>query len=445
MTKNREKNRKGLFSQISLVVLVILMITVTGCESLPFDFELPWEQNAIQLPGDLATQPAPEMTPTSQTESTEVLPLQPEKLIIWLPPDLDPHDDTEAGSLLMEKLNSYAYANKIEIVVRVKSQTGSGSLIDSLTATRAAVPEALPDLIVLSANDLQLASQRDLIYENEQLTEMLGGSDWYSFARQLSQVDGKVLSIPFAADPLAMIYSSTNLLPPSGEWNQIHKNYGIFGFAADDSLGRFLLLQYMSAGGDVMDGQGYTLLEEAPLIASLQALKDALNTRHINSLSLSYQNDSQVWQSFLDRNLDTAVVPVSLVLSHSYEDSNQPHAALSEPPFTLATGSAWALGSADIARQELALDLLEELMQTEFLAKWTEALHRLPSKPSALGSWTEPDLKPALEKIAGATVIYPPNAVLNQLGPILRNATLLILRDGGDVVETARQAIESVK
>lgn len=443
MTK-RDKNRKGLLSRITLVTLVILLIMLTGCESLPFDFELPW-QNATQPPDATKTQPTPEASATTRSESTETPLPTPEKLILWLPPDLDPHNGTDAGDLLLEKLNSYAFANKIEIVVRIKSQTGSGSLIDSLTATKAAVPETLPDLIVLSANDLQVASQRNLIYENERLTGMLGGNDWYPFASQLSKVDEEVLAIALMADPLTLIYSSTNLLIPSNEWDQIHNNFGIFGFAADDPLGRFLLLLYMSAGGDVIDGQGYALLEEEPLVAALQALKNALNTRHINSLSLSYQNDAQVFQSFLDRNLDTAVVPASYVLSHTDENSNQPDAMMTEPEFTLATGSAWALGNPDIARQELAMDLLEELMQTEFLANWTEALHKLPSRPSALGAWTEPNLKPALEKVAMAAVIYPPGAVLNQLGPILRNATLLILRDGGDVVETARLAVESVK
>jgi len=34
---------------------------------------------------------------------------------------------------------------------------------------------------------------------------------------------------------------------------------------------------------------------------------------------------------------------------------------------------------------------------------------------------------------------------MNNIGPILRNATLLILRDNADVVETAKQAVESVK
>ena len=139
------------------------------------------------------------------------------------------------------------------------------------------------------------------------------------------------------------------------------------------------------------------------------------------------------------------MVPVSLVLSDPKDNYEEPEPVITESTFTIGSASAWALGNPDTGRQALALELLEELMQTEFLGRWSESLHKLPSKPTALGSWTEPKLKPALEKIAQVVVLFPDEAVLNKLGPILRNATLLILRDGGNVVETARQAIESVK
>lgn len=444
MNSTKITKRKDL---LSLILALIFVITLTGCESLPFDLDLPWLQ---ATPTETVTieVPEPEGTPTEPAgtpEATLTPSVNPGKLILWLPPELDPYAETEAGQILLEKLNAFAYANKIEIVVRIKSQTGAGSLTDSLTATRAAAPEVLPDLIVLSMPDLRLASQRDLIYTNPGLEAMLDGVDWYPFVEQMSVFDGETRAIPLLIDPYSMIYNSVSQLIPSNAWNEIHKNYGIFGFAADDPLGRFLLLQYMAAGGQAVDGQGYALLEEAPLIAALQVLKDSLNTRHMNNLSLSYQNDAQVWQSFLDRNLDTAVVPVSVVLSDPDDNPDEPDPAMTEPSYTIATGSAWALGNPDTGRQALALELLEELMQTEFLGRWTEKLHKLPSKPSALGAWTHPTLKPALEKLAQAAVLFPDEAVVNKLGPILRNATLLILRDSADVVETARQAIESVK
>ena len=446
MKTKPNNNNKGSLSRLSLIVILV-MVMLTACDSLPFELRMPWAQSTPGVPVAVEKTPQPKLTSTAEpaVEETVTPSLNPDKLILWLPPELDPYQETESGKILLAKLNAFANANKVEITVRIKAQTGAGSLTDSLTATRAAVPEILPDLILLSAPDLALASRRNLIYANQGLNDILDGVDWYPLARQMSSIDGEVLAVPLFVDPYAMVYNAASQLPPSNEWNQIHKNFGIFGFAADDPLGKFLLLQYMAAEGKVADGQGHALLEEAPLIEALQVLKDSLNTRHINNLSLGYQNDAQVWQSFLDRNLDTAIVPVSMVLAHAKDNTEQPEAAMTEATFTIGSASAWALANPDTGRQALALKLLEELMQTEFLARWSESMHLLPSKPTALGSWTEPKLKPALEKIAQAVVLLPEESVLNKLGPILRNATLLILRDGGNVVETARQAIESVK
>lgn len=446
MKTKPNNNNKGSLSRLSLIVILV-MVMLTACDSLPFELKMPWAQLTPEASVLVEKTPQPDLTLTTEPEPEEtVVPsLNPDKLILWLPPEMDPYADSEAGKILLEKLNAFANANKVEITVRIKAQTGAGSLTDSLTATRAAAPDILPDLILLSAPDLTLASRRNLIYANEGLDEFMAGVDWYPFARQMSTIDGEVLAVPLFIDPLVMVYNSASQLPPSNEWNQIHKNFGIFGFAADDPLGKFLLLQYMAAEGKVADGQGYALLEEAPLIEALQVLKDSLNTRHINNLSLGYQNDGQVWQSFLDRNLDTAIVPVSMVLADPKDNPEEPEPALTEATFTIGSASAWALANPDTGRQALALELLEELMQTEFLARWSECMHLLPSKPTALGSWTEPKLKPALEKISQVVVLFPEESVLNKLGPILRNATLLILRDGGNVVETARQAIESVK
>lgn len=112
---------------------------------------------------------------------------------------------------------------------------------------------------------------------------------------------------------------------------------------------------------------------------------------------------------------------------------------------TLTDAWVWALGSQEPQRQELALALIAHLSETQFLAEWSEALKALPARPTALGAWEEIPFKSALEKMASGAILYPPDPIMNSLGPILRNATLLILRDNADVVETAKQAVESVK
>ena len=411
------------------------------------EIQLRWLETSVstdetEIPGILDGTPTPVMPEPEPTLTAET---GAGKLIVWLPPELSPHKESLAGYLLQETLNSFAQENEIEIVVRVKAQTGSGSLTDALTAANLAAPSILPDLIVLSTTDLQLAAKRELVFPHTRLQEMMNDTDWFPVGQEVSLVNGEVLGIPLLTNPLALVYNEASLLVPSNDWTAIKDNFGYFGFAADDPQAKYLLLLYLSVGGKVVDAQGRAILEEGPLVEALTALKEGQGALHISNLTIGFQTEAQVWNAFLNRNLDTAVVPVETMLNHQEEVANQPNPALTEPEITLGTGMAWALGNPDPARQELALDLLKALSETEFLSSWSEALGWLPARPSALGAWKDPNLKPALEKIAQATRLYPPEEVVNRLGPALRNATLLILRDGADPIETAKTTIESIR
>ena len=438
---------KGLLSRGWLIAILLLMLFVTACEGLPIEIQLPWLDTPVpteetETPVDLQGTPtpaSPEPEPTLTAEAGAG------KIIIWLPPELTPHEESLAGLLLQEKLNSFARENDVEIEVRVKAQTGSGSLTDALTAANLAAPTILPDLIVLSDADLQLAAKRELVYPHARLQELMLDTDWYPFGQEVSLVNGGVLGIPLLTNPLALVYNEASLLVPSNDWTAIKDNFGYFGFAADDSQANYLLLLYQAVGGRVMDAQGRAILEEAALVEALTALKEGQGALHISNLSVDFQTEDQVWNAFLNRSLDTAVVPIATILNQRAEVANQPKPALTEPDITLGTAMVWVLGNPDPARQELALDLLSELTETEFLSNWSEALGWLPARPSALGAWKNPNLKPALEKIAQGTRLYPPEEIINRLGPALRNATLLILRDGADPIETAKTTIESIK
>ncbi len=443
MKPTKFKRNHSILSRGWLVAVLLVMLLVTGCESLPIEIEIPW----LNTPE--STEPASEAfsTPSPTPEPGATVTPEPDldALIIWLPPELNPQNETVAGLMLQEKLDNFAADNSIKIEVRVKSRTGGGSLINSLAATSRAAPQILPDLVVLSAPDLRLASQRDLIFTHEHIAELMNDADWYPFGRTLSLIEGQVNAIPLFTNPLSMVYNQSSLLPPSNDWMDLDENFGIFGFAADDTQAKFLLLLYLSAGGEVIDAQGRAVLEEEPLLTALTALKDGQTSLHISELSITYQTEEQVWTAFLNRSFDTAVVPVSLVLNHEPNGSEQPEPAMTLPVATIGNAMGWALANPDPARQELALELLDELSESEFLASWTEELGLLPARPSALKAWNEEELKPALEQIAQVTRLYPPEDVLNRLGPALRNATLLILRDGADPLETARTTIESIR
>ncbi len=435
--------------KILLVVLIISsLLGLAGCELLPETWELPWQQGVSTTP-----EPTNIPAPTGVTqEATAVVGEQtptpvppPNKLILWLSPDLDPNAETESAAILKTRLDEFAYLNAIELDVRIKAVSGGGGLLDALRTTSAAAPTSSPDIVALSREQLLAASKEEIVFWNEGLKSVIGDLDWYNFSRDAGMVQGEVMAVPFKGVPMGLVYQSTSQLIPSNEWVDTRLNFGFFGFAADDPRGTFLLMLYLSLGGQVQTEQGVTILQEAPLTAALQTLKDGLNTRHIGESVVTMQNSTQVWSAFSTRLVNTAFLPVDVVLQGWETTRDAPEPAFTSPSMTLTDAWVWALGSQDPQRQELAVALIAHLSETQFLAEWSEALKAIPPRPSALGSWEEIALKPALEKMASGAVLYPPDAIMNNLGPILRNATLLILRDNADVVETAKQAVESVK
>ena len=227
---------------------------------------MPWAESAPNLSVDVEETPQVDVTSTAEPEPEETLlpSTDPDKLIIWLPPEMDPYAESDSGKILLEKLNSFANSNKVEIIVRIKAQTGAGSLTDSLTATRSAAPEILPDLILLSAPDLDLASRRNLIYANEGLDEFMAGVDWYPFARQMSTIDGEVLAVPLFVDPYAMIYNSASQLPPSNGGIRSIRTL-VFSVLLLMTLWEIPCCNTWRRM-EKLPWAGYALLEEAPLI-----------------------------------------------------------------------------------------------------------------------------------------------------------------------------------
>ena len=424
------------------------LLVLTGCGLLPENWNLPWSHPATVSPGQTDL-PLPvdvtEQATLAVDEPTATPAPPPGKLIIWLSPELDPNGESEAAAILKDRLDEFAYLNSVELDVRIKAVSGGGGLMDALRTTHAAAPASSPDVVALSREQLLQAVREEVVFSSESLTTAMSDLDWYNFGRDAGTVQGTVMAVPFKGVPMGLVYQSVSQLIPSNEWTDTRLNYGHFGFAADDPRGTFLLLLYLSLGGQVQNEQGLTILQEAPLTTALQTLKDGLNTRHFSDLSVTMQSSDQVWDAFSSRRIDTAFLPVDVMLAGKKTTPEAPDPALTSPAMTLTDAWVWALGTQEPQRQELAVALIAHLSQTQFLASWSEALKALPPRPTALGSWEDTALKPALEKMARGAVLFPPDAVMNSLGPVLRNATLLILRDNADVVETAKQAVESVE
>ncbi len=433
----------------TLVLMALVFLVLAGCETIK-GLNFPWDEPAgVPTKTPLLPSPTPSQEPTA-TKSVETPTPTSEprqtRFVVWLPPEFNPEADNPAAKLLKERLDRFAQNNRLELSVRLKNPSGNSNLIESLVATSGGAPENLPGVVILRKQELDAAYSRGLVFTNDELAGLASGMDWYNFARETVNYDGVSYGLGLLGDPMVLAYRSTSQLNPGNDWFELHKNFGRFGFAADDSQGRFVLLLYLAAEGEMRDAQNHLILQEEPLRKAFQALKDLVNTRHLHSAVPSMQTAGAVWQTFSEWQLDTAAMPASVVLKALVSDaSGYPEPAFAQPTFTLSESWALALTNADEAQQALGLLLIQDLTEPAFLAQWSEALGYVPARPTALGAWTNQNLKPTLEKIMNVARLYPRDETINSLGPILRNATLMIIRDNASVEKAVEAAIEALK
>ena len=177
---------------------------------------------AAQPPGVQSTSTTlPEATPESPSTNQTVIPLS-QLILIWVPPEFDPNNGTQAGSLLQAQLDSYMHDNPgIQVNVRVKSLSGPGGMMDALANTKAAAPSALPSLVILSRANLETAALKEFIIPLDQDTNLLEDEDWYDYARQLAQIQNTTFGFPFAGDTFVLIYRAAMVSSPPSDWDEI--------------------------------------------------------------------------------------------------------------------------------------------------------------------------------------------------------------------------------
>jgi multiple sugar transport system substrate-binding protein len=423
---------------------LVLGLLLSACESLPF--ELPWltpeTPTVTTLPGVEDQTATPEITLTQEATPEPV-----RSLVLWVPPEMDPELETEASRIFANRLQLFSDFNDgIEIIVRVKAASGSGGLLDALTATSAAAPEALPDVIALTRPDLETAALKDLIFPLEGMTEVPDDTDWYSFTREMALLQGGTFGLPFAADSLALVYRPSAFEEFPGSWAALLETGAPLTFPADSDQAVFPLALYLAEGGLIQDTQRRPMLEVDPLTDLFRFMAEGVESGTFSEDLTQYQTTGQVWSAFRDEQSDLAVTWVSYFLQEGPADAVlAPLFSISNGAVSMGTGMAWAVATPQENRQSLAVDLAEFLVQPDFLAEWSMAAGYLPPRPSSLEVWENQSLSSTLGQVAMMTRLRPPNDVLTTIGPILHEGIRSILQGVVDPAQAAQVAIESLE
>lgn len=433
---------------LTLLVGVILVFLLSACAILQeTGLNLPWEVKPTQLPklnpSLLSTPTAPiatlEKTPASTT------PVSASILTVWFPPEMDPKSDSPAAKLLLDKLEAFAKENGLLLQTRPKAAKGSGGLLDSLAAAKAAAPDALPDLVILDQDDLALAASKGYLSPLPMEGFLRDEKDWFEAARAMSNFEGQSYGAPISLDPFVFGMTGVSSINNNGGWSGIRTSLGKVAFAADDPRGIFLMNMYIAEGGNVQDSLKHPILDQEPLSRTMIYLHQAYLDRHISTISVQAQTEAQILDALLNGNTDIGFIKLSQLLKNNQEKTSAVTLRISLPGQTLAQGRFWAITTANPAKLSKIQALILAVSEPGFMGDYTKALGVLPARPSALESWVDLTTEVPWMRIGELSLPMPEESIINRLGPILRKATLDDLQEKGDPGEITSRTLESVK
>jgi multiple sugar transport system substrate-binding protein len=426
------------------VLLFITLGSISGCSILPiehvFDILTPAPKTPL----------VPTATPTISSQNpVEDLPT-PEasfpKLTIWVPPQFNPADGSEAGQLMTDRLNGFLNATPgVQIHIRVKATSGAGGMLDSLRNTISAAPSAMPSLVLLSHSDLLTAASEGLIQPLEQISNLLSQEDWYDYARQLAQVNSVAYGLPFAGDALILLYRPGTTGEQASRWGDILTENRTLLFPASDPQAPFIINLYMSAGGPIMNDDDKPILDEQILTRVLDFFDAGVSNGNFPYWLSQYDNQEKAWQAYQGKRSDWLVTWSSYYLANLPVDTiAMPLPSLGTEPYTLANGWVWGISDPYPERRSLSLELAEYLVDSDFLAQWTVSAGYLPTRTSVMESWPNQTARTMLSQVTLSAQIMPSKDFIAILGPLLENAALGIIKQQESPEEAARTAVEAL-
>jgi multiple sugar transport system substrate-binding protein len=374
-------------------------------------------------------------------------PQGPNQLRIWLPPMLDPKEDTPAGKLLRARLDEFSARRPgVEIEIRIKAQEGPGGLYDSLATASAAAPATLPDLVALPRGTLEDAVQKGLLHTYDNLTAIMEDTDWYDYARQLARVQNTTFGIPFAADFLVLGYHTEHINAPPRDIDATISTGDVLLFPAADPQALFTLLLYESAGGSLTDEQGKPNLDQQVLLQFLSNYQKAQKNAVMPYWLTQYQTYSQIWQAFTEDRSDLAIIWFSDYLNNQLDNAKiAPIPTIGGSPITLTTGWIWAFAGPEDKNISLTVELADYLSSDSFVADWASAINLIPTRQSSMNFWQNSEIRAIANQIANSGIVFPASDVLSVIEPPVYEATTQVLKDQVDPAKAAQQALDNLK
>ncbi|MHC1781625.1 MAG: ABC transporter substrate-binding protein [Anaerolineaceae bacterium] len=426
---------------LGAALILLFIVGISACQGISMPG---FQSSTTPLPPTLAALPTSTPIGSKSGQTTQASADNLKELIIWVPPQFDPTNDTPASRLLAQHLKTFIDENPgVSITTRVKAVTGPAGLLASLNSAASAAAQAVPALVLLTRPDLETAAAKGLILPIDTLTSVMEEKDWYDYAHQLSAIKGRTYGLPFGGDALVLVYRPTRVAGPPSNWESVARQGQPVIFPAGDRQSLVTINLYLSTGGTLLNEQGQPTIQTQELEKVLKLYYDGLLQNAFPNWLVQYQIDNQALQAYREQKGQWLVTWSSNYLAEMPVDST----AATLPPLgaqktTLTSGWLWGLSDQQPDRRELSIRLAEHLVQAEFLSQWGPLSSSLPVRPTTMIKWNSLTIQNLLNDIINSAVIIPGNDSLNLLGPILQEAAGMVLKRESDPIRASQGALD---
>lgn len=335
----------------------------------------------------VSTPMQPRLEQTIPAATTE----QNRQLVIWAPEFFQPPDQP-SPALLETVYNQFRHNHPaVHLDIQIKAESGEASLYAYLRNAQSMAPTILPDVVLLDTVQLWQAAELGLI-QPVQWDALHHTNDFFQFARTATSYQGQVIGIPYAADLIHLVYHTNQITQLPTTWDTLLTTGGPYWFAAGkrDYPNESLLLQYVGAGGQLFENGAVS--NPDALTALFTFLLEAKAAGVLPDEILEFKNTTDTWSTFTGRQTGFADASAHWVLAQQDGVSDLGFAqipTINGAAVTIAHTWAFALVTPVPEQQQLALELIDQLLEPTIHSAWSRATKQLPTQISVYATWLD--------------------------------------------------------
>ncbi|GEM_PF-552823 len=393
------------------------------------------------------------------TETTEVLAtadaaqeftVEQSELVVWVPEEFSILEESSASLIFQQRIEEFERQNPgTVIVVRVKASSGSGGILDSLRNTKAAATTALPQIALLSRADMEDAVAQALLLPVEEFFHDNDPFTYFPYAHEISELNGIMYGFPFAGDALVGIANDDFSDLQVTSWDEIRAKKIPLYFAANSPQATFFISQYQSTNGLLADEQGHASFTSENLMTVLDSFDQNIRNRIFQENFNTLNTNEDVWTLLQNGDIKWEINWYSKAMQSDLSGLQVFQIpSLGSEPYVSAKGWLWTVVNTDAEVAEIVPEFIAFFSDPQFLSSFSQAAGYLPVLPASLSLYENADLFDQMNAILTAAHALPENGLILELGPVFRDATLMVLSQDyamEEIIETTQSQIEALQ